>query len=120
MQKFSFAVIITFLTLYLQSSTTVWVAYFALQEEIIKYCENKSNAACAGKCQIQKIESQVESQKQSDTSVQVNIPHISEFLPKTFSIPLLIHTSLLSFPICSDLFFPSGYENTVFRPPISA
>lgn len=116
MRKTSFAIILTFLALYLQSNATVWIGYFALQEEIAKYCENKSNAACSGKCQVQKLETQTS----SDTLVQVSIPEVSEFLTKIVSPIPFIQAHTLSFRISSDSLFPHGHESEVFRPPIFA
>lgn len=116
MQKTSLAIILTFLALYLQSNATVWIGYFALQEEIAKHCENKSNAACSGKCQVQKLETQVS----KDTLVQVSIPEVSEFLTKIVSSIPFIQTQMLSFRTSSDSLFPHGHKSEIFHPPIFA
>ncbi len=114
MRKVSFAIILAFLGLYLQSHATVWISYFMLQDEIAKYCENKSNAACSGKCQVQKVEAR----KNNDTLVQVSIPDVSEFLPKTVLAVFSIHAEEHSFHIFLEPLFPHGYKSKVFRPPI--
>ncbi|MFQ3597668.1 MAG: hypothetical protein SNJ55_07335 [Chloroherpetonaceae bacterium] len=116
MRKTSLAIILAFLGLYLQSHATVWIGYFMLQDEIAKYCENKSNAACSGKCQVQKVEAR----KNNDTLVQVSIPDVSEFLPKHMSACPFIDAKMLTFQISSEPLFPHGYKSGVFRPPISA
>ncbi len=116
MRKVSFAIILVFLALYLQSSATVWIGYFALQEEIAKHCENKSNADCAGKCQVQKIETETH----ANALVQVSIPDVSEFLPKKNSSVFFTDANVRSFFIFSERSLPHGYDTEVFRPPISA
>jgi hypothetical protein len=115
MQKLSLAIALPFLALYLQSTATVWIGYFALQEKIAAHCENKSTPTCSGKCQIKKIEEKTT----SDTVVQIFIPDVSEFLPKKVSDASSIHAHALSFPTFSDSLFPYGHKGEVFRPPIS-
>ncbi len=120
MKLFSFAIILASLALYLQSHATVWLGYFALQEEIAKHCENKSNAACNGKCQAKKIEEKTHSESPRSTSVQVNIPDLSEFLVKTSPDLRLVTTHLLHFSTSPDCLLAQGHARQIFRPPILA
>ena len=114
MQRTSLAICLAFLALYLQSNATVWIGYFVLQEEIAMYCENKSNAACSGKCQVQKIETETH----SSMLVQVSTPDVSEFLLKAISAISSAHTDALRFQFFSEPLFPHTYKSEVFRPPI--
>ncbi len=120
MKQFSFAIIFAALALYLQSHATVWLGYFALQEEIAKYCENKSNADCNGKCQAKKIEEKTHSDSPRGTSVQVSIPDLSEFLIKKSPVLSLVTTHLLHFNPSHDCPLTQGHARQIFRPPISA
>lgn len=116
MRGSSVIIVLGFLALYLQSSATVWMGYFMLQEKIAAYCKNKSNPACSGKCQVQ----QLETQTNNDQPVQVSIPDVSEFLPKLFLIILPIQAEEHSFQVFLEPMFLHGYKSRVFRPPISA
>jgi len=120
MKQVSFAIIFAALALYLQSHATVWLGYFALQEEIAKYCENKSNADCNGKCQAKKIEEKTHRDSPRGTSVQVSIPDLSEFLVKKSPDLSLVTTHLHRFNIPHAVPLTQGHARQIFRPPISA
>lgn len=104
------------LSLYLQSNATVWLGYYALQEEIAAHCENKSNADCSGKCQVKKLETQSE----GGALVPIHIPDISEFIVKTFALFSEPLSSAVSFVSLERWRFLEGLSPSVFRPPISA
>jgi hypothetical protein len=120
MKRVSFTIIFAALALYLQSQATVWVGYFAFQEVIATYCENKSNPDCNGKCQVQKIEEKTHRDSPSGTSVQVSIPDLSEFLVKKSPDLCLVTTHLHCFNIPRAVPLTQGHARQIFRPPISA
>lgn len=99
-----------------EQRVTVWVGYFALQEQIAKYCENQSNESCSGKCQVKKIEDRTNER----TLIQVSISDISEFLiDHSFALsPAVTHS--LCYTVFNPPIFIEGYCQSVFRPPISA
>jgi hypothetical protein len=115
MKRVSFTIIFAALALYLQSQATVWVGYFAFQEVIATYCENKSNPDCNGKCQVQKIEDKTSTR----TLIQVSIPDLSEFLVKKSPDLSLVTTHLLHFNISPDCSLTQGHARQIFRPPTS-
>jgi hypothetical protein len=115
MKRVSFTIIFAALALYLQSQATVWVGYFAFQEVIATYCENKSNPDCNGKCQVQKIEDKTSTR----TLIQVSIPDLSEFLVKKSSVLFLLTAQPLRFYISCHAPLAQGFSRQVFRPPTS-
>jgi hypothetical protein len=119
MKRVSFTIIFAALALYLQSQATVWVGYFAFQEVIATYCENKSNPDCNGKCQAKKIEEKTHRDSPSGTLIQVSIPDLSEFLVKKSSVLFLLTAQPLRFYISCHAPLAQGFSRQVFRPPTS-
>ena len=116
MQTTSLVITLCFLVLYLQNHTTVWLSYFVFQEQIAMYCENKSNVACSGKCQVRKIEANTSDER----LLKVSIPEILEFLIMKSSISFLRFHRLQTYPTFVVPSLLQGIVCPVFRPPTYA
>lgn len=84
-KKFFTYFLILQLTIYVLSSSVIWVTYYIFKDYIVeKYCENKETPMCGGKCHMMKVEK--ESPKDKDIpKIEVRTPEVFPFIVLDFS-----------------------------------
>ena len=117
LKKITIYIFILQIFVYIQSTTITWGLYFIFKDYITeKYCENKNNPMCGGKCQIAKFEGGTSKEK-ALPKFEPRLPEINPFLVNKLISSQNLQVIIKSFPPVMVEEETDGYSLILYKPP---